>query len=192
MFSENRVYAVAQILSTSHIRLFIWISKLKKNCPQFKRLLRPNGWKTPISLPTSAPRSAQHFSCQIKANGMITYIIDCDNDKPLHAYTNTLWRSRRRYMNLFAHCVCITEHFHIATNKRDSRNNSLQFDIFAEQRPTARPTLQRRHGLQNSTQFISSLGLKLSACVHIVCSFLFRCRNSFGAIVGFTFRVAIT
>lgn len=34
MFSEKRSLSVARILSTSHIRFTIWMSKLKKNCYQ--------------------------------------------------------------------------------------------------------------------------------------------------------------
>lgn len=66
--------------------------------------------------------SAQHLSCQIKANGMITYIIACDTDNTQRT------QIQNENVNLFVHCV------HNAYASLWRPYNSFHFDILLNQR----------------------------------------------------------
>lgn len=146
--------------------------------------------KSPICLPTNAPRSAQHFSCQIKVNGMITYIIGCDNDKPLQTNSEAQPETIRKFI-----CsLCVSPH--ISTLRQTNGtigiiHCDLTYLLSIDQRPTLANDDMAKFAT-HKTQFISSLGLKTQPAYISFARFLFVCRNSFAAIVGITFRVAIT
>lgn len=113
--------------------------------------------------------SIQHFSCQIKVNELITYIIDCDNDRSLRATLNKLSRCATRVScSLF--CVNVNlivrrASLHILRQTNGTnRYNSLQFDIFAIRTAHSKYT----HNVYTSMRFIAEV-----TCMHCIHTVLF-------------------
>lgn len=70
----------------------------------------------------------QHFSCQIKLNGMITYIIGCDIDKAMPSkYTYQPQQNSEQNVK-FIRLLCI--------RCNGNRHNSLRFDILQRNNST--------------------------------------------------------